>query len=69
MKERRYCAECRDFVPYTIKPAKLSDTLNDKVYEYDGVQAICSLCGNEIFVPEVNDTNLDMLYEVAAQNK
>ena len=64
MSNRRFCEQCRDFRTYTVTEVELSGTLEGKTYKYIGKKARCTTCGKLIWVPEINDSNLDALYEV-----
>lgn len=57
-----FCEHCRKDVFYTVKHQSMSSELKGMNYSYDGKIAICEECGNELFVNEVNDYNLEQLY-------
>lgn len=58
-----YCEYCRKIVGYNIKNEKVTRKLKDTDVTYNERIAICSECGREIFVDELNDTNLSELYK------
>lgn len=63
MTEKKvFCEECRDDVTYTISYANLSGKIKGKDYTYRGKIAHCINCNSEIYVNEINDYNLMMLY-------
>lgn len=65
MSERKvFCDECRNDVTFTIHEKKMEGTIKGEPYSYIGKEAHCVDCGSEIYVPEVNDFNLKMLYDV-----
>lgn len=61
---KMFCSECRNDVTYSIKPQKMTNTIRGRVYEYNGEIAYCDACGKEIYIPEINDSNLKALYDV-----
>lgn len=64
MSNQGFCEQCRAFRAYTVTEVELSGTLKGKTYKYIGKEARCTTCGKLIWVPEINDSNLDALYEV-----
>jgi putative zinc finger/helix-turn-helix YgiT family protein len=62
--EKIFCPECRTDTTYTVKSQKLKSDLKGQEYEYDGHIAYCVNCGNEVWVSELSDANLDALYSV-----
>ncbi|MGL5068826.1 MAG: type II toxin-antitoxin system antitoxin SocA domain-containing protein [Sarcina sp.] len=65
-----FCEICRDDVLYIEKKEKLSTKIKGEIYEYDGVSAVCSKCNSEVFVSELIDQNLKILYErIREKNK
>lgn len=63
MKKYAFCEECFDDVEYTIKEnIPMTGTLKNVDYHYYGKEAYCNNCGSIVFVPEVNDYNLEALY-------
>lgn len=61
MKET-FCEYCRKDVLYSEKYETMSADLKGEKYNYQGKLAVCDECGNEIYVNEVNDYNLQQLY-------
>lgn len=59
-----FCENCRDEVKYVMKEEKMVGTIKGVQYEYVGRQAYCADCGAPVFLPELNDANLEALYEV-----
>jgi uncharacterized phage-associated protein len=62
-EDKVICPECRDDVSYTVTEQKIVDTLDGESYEYMGRVAHCAECGAELYVGEINDTNLKALYD------
>lgn len=58
-----FCAECRKDVNFTVEEVKLKNVLKGEEYEYAGRKAICTECGSEVYIPEVEDYNLKSLYD------
>ena len=59
-----FCENCRDDVKYVMKEEKMVGTLKGVQYEYVGKQAYCADCDAPVFLQELNDDNLEALYEV-----
>lgn len=57
-----YCENCRKFVEVTLHNEVLCGKVKDKEYFYSGIVARCENCRKEVYVPRVNDRNLEMLY-------
>ena len=60
-EERNFLRVWKD-VLYTEKDKYMSAELKGATYNYYGKVAVCVECANEIFVNEINDYNLDQLY-------
>lgn len=69
MVKKVFCENCRSDVHYTTRPAHLTGRIKDKEYHYEGLEAICDDCGALVYVPEINDSNLDELYRVRNQEE
>ncbi|MEG2013890.1 MAG: DUF4065 domain-containing protein [Anaerovoracaceae bacterium] len=63
-KTLAFCEECRDDVAYTITEVGMTGTIKGNEYSYVGKEAHCSDCGAFVYVPELNDANLEALYNV-----
>lgn len=64
MAERKvFCEECREYVEYIVEQVQTSAAVKGEEYVYLGKTARCVDCGNEIYVPEINDFNLKALYD------
>lgn len=59
-----FCEECRDDVSYTITEKLMEGCIKNEKYSYMGREAHCMECGSEIYLAEVNDFNLQALYNV-----
>lgn len=66
-KKLTFCEECRDDVEYRIKDVQLTGKIKGKEYHYLGKEARCVNCNALVYVPEINDFNLDALYDVYRQ--
>lgn len=63
MKERKaFCEECRNDVDLCINDVQMEGTIKGEKYSYLGKESHCVDCGSEVYVPEVNDYNLKVLY-------
>ena len=64
-----FCEYCRDDVSYIEKEEYMISKLKGETYKYYGKKATCKECNNEVFVSEINDYNLNQLYnEFRKQN-
>ncbi|MCR5457346.1 MAG: hypothetical protein K6F14_04670 [Clostridiales bacterium] len=65
MKEMKvFCEHCRIESECVVYSCELTGTIRGVDYKYKGKEAICKKCGRLVFVPEINDENLDSLYSV-----
>ena len=64
MNNTVFCVECRKDVKFIIKEVEFKRTLKDKEYSFTGLEAYCEECKNPIYVPEIEDNNLKLLYDV-----
>lgn len=65
MSERKvFCEECRNDVTFTINEKKMKGTIKGEKYSYIGKEAFCMNCDSEVYVAEINDFNLKVLYDV-----
>ncbi len=58
-----FCPECRQDVRYSVKQNKDSAKLKGGVYEFTSSTAYCEKCGEEVYVAELEDANLQALYD------
>ena len=64
MNERKvFCEECRNDVAFTVIDKQLEGNIKDEIYTYMGKEAYCADCGSEIYAAEINDFNLQALYD------
>ena len=63
-KKIAFCEECRKDVEYTVSDVPITGKTKDVEYHCVGKEARCVNCHNRLYVPEINDYNLDMLYKV-----
>ena len=61
-KDTTFCEYCRKDVLYSEMNESMSGELKGEIYTYFGKKAICDKCFEEIFVHEINDYNLQQLY-------
>ena len=53
-----FCIECGDYKTFTIKTTREEITVRGVTFSYLEQTAYCSECGEEIYVPEINDINV-----------
>ena len=63
MNNTAFCTECRKDSKFITKEVEFKRTLKDKEYSFTGLEAYCGECGNPIYVPEIEDNNLKLLYD------
>ncbi len=63
MNNTVFCAECRKDVKVITKEVLFKRTLKDNEYTFTGFEAYCGECGSPIYVPEIEDNNLKLLYD------
>lgn len=64
MKNRKvFCEKCRRDVDVIVKEQNLTGIIKGTEYKYLGKVAYCKDCGSEIYLNEVNDSNLKALYD------
>ena len=62
MKQYAFCEYCMKEEKYTVSEISKIVTLNEEEISYDGKEAYCSQCKNEIFVNSICRENLEKLY-------
>ena len=60
MKRRMtaFCITCDEDVEYTMFAERVETVIRGEKISYVEVAAICPFCGEEIYVPEINDANV-----------
>ena len=61
-RKTAFCEECRDYTEYVVEDVHLTGKLKGREYGYNGKEARCAVCGQLVFVPDINDENLSLLY-------
>ena len=56
--DKRFCVKCGRYATYSVISGRKQFVIRGKTLEYEKVSAICDECGEEIYVPEINDTNV-----------
>jgi hypothetical protein len=65
--DKTFCEECRKDVKYNVETVLIKGKLKDKEYMFIGKKAICSDCGSEVYVADIEDENLETLYDMYHQ--
>lgn len=68
MAKKLFCEYCEDDVEYTVSEEVLNGKVKGETFEYLGKKAFCNKCHEEIYSPELNDYNLDQLYDAYREN-
>lgn len=58
-----FCEKCRNDVPFVVTEKKLTGNIKGVKYTYFGNEAHCSICSAELYIAEINDSNLKLLYD------
>ena len=66
-KNKTFCEECREDVEYTIETIQIKEKLKGEEYIYEGKRAVCTKCGYEVYVADIEDENLKSLYDIYRQ--
>lgn len=53
-----YCIHCDCRVEYCLKSQRVALDIRGIAFTYDELVACCSNCGEELYVPEINDANV-----------
>ena len=54
-----FCVECGDFEEYTENSSRESVTVRGITFDYVEKTACCARCGQRVYVPEINDENVE----------
>ena len=64
MKQLAFCEYCMTENHYKVHTTNSKSILKDEIIEYVAKEAICDVCGNEIFISKICDDNIKELYNV-----
>ncbi len=64
-----FCPECRQEVKFSVKEKPDSAEIRCKIYEFISKTAYCSACKAEVYVPEIEDENLKVLYDAIGKSQ
>lgn len=54
-----FCIECSKKVSYSIKSELVELKIRDTTFNYIELSAVCDECGCELYIPEINDANVE----------
>jgi hypothetical protein len=60
-KDKAFCAHCGHFVSYSTTSQVKQTRVRGKVFVYEKTRAICDECSHELYVPKINDMNVDAI--------
>ena len=63
-KDKCFCIKCRSFSEYSVVECLQEGKIKNRTYKYIGKHAKCVKCKSLLFVPKINDENLESLYNV-----
>ena len=58
-----FCTECREFVKCNVEDREVREELRGKEYTYIAEITTCPICGEEVYVGEIDDRNMKKLYD------
>ena len=53
-----YCINCMEKVDYKTETVAVDMDIDGVCYRFEEEHAFCEKCGEEIYVPEINDANV-----------
>lgn len=53
-----YCINCNEKTEYKVKPKRINMTVRGVNFSYVEQIAYCKKCGEEVYVPDINDINV-----------
>ena len=59
--QKYFCPECRKNVKYQIEELVEKKEVRGLEFEYTAERAYCTECGDEIFISELHDQNLQRI--------
>ncbi len=68
MKKSAFCEYCFSERGYQVYKVRRTSILKEEKVNYKAKEAVCNVCGNEIFVSEICDYNLMNLYKEYKRN-
>lgn len=57
-RKTAYCISCGEKQPYKVKTTREENTVRGITFSYVVYTAFCMECGEEVYVPEINDFNV-----------
>ncbi|NRT88506.1 type II toxin-antitoxin system antitoxin SocA domain-containing protein [Clostridium beijerinckii] len=68
MKKSAFCEYCFSEREYQVYKVRRTSILKEEEVSYKAKEAVCNVCGNEIFVSDICDYNLMNLYKEYRRN-
>lgn len=59
MTETGFCIKCGESREYRIKSCAKKGTFRGAEFVFVAPSAYCSVCGTEMYIPHINDMNVD----------
>lgn len=57
-KKKAYCIHCGEMREYKLKTSREETTVRGTTFSYLENTAFCTECGEEVYIPEINDMNV-----------
>lgn len=54
-----FCIDCGKHQPYRVEKRRIGGFARGISFEHDELYAVCAECGSELYVPKINDLNVD----------
>ena len=64
-----FCLDCDKHQPYRVEKRRINSFIKDIPFEYDELYGVCVGCGNEVYVRELNDQNVDAINRCIAKER
>lgn len=61
MRNKVFCIECGDLRGFRIRAYLKTYIHKDVTFRYIEHAALCEACGKRVYIPEVNDMNVDAI--------
>lgn len=54
-----FCLDCDKYQPYRVEKRRIGGFAKGVSFKHDELYAVCVECGSELYVPKINDLNVD----------
>lgn len=64
-----FCLACDKYQPYRVETRRIDNLIKGVSFDYDELYGVCVGCGEEVYVPELNDRNVAELNKCIAKER